>query len=73
MATKKAQAPIRRHERCAYIKCCYLADALGCYGFKADCVLYQRSNQEDFSVEDFDRQMNDLIDKVRAKAQSLVD
>lgn len=74
MTAQDSPEPIRRrHERCAYIKCCYLADALGCYGFKADCVLYQRSNDQTFSDEDFDREMNTLIDQVRAKAQALVE
>ena len=63
----------RRHERCAYIKCCYLADALGCYGFKADCALYRRSNGEEALDADFNRAMDDLIDRVRARAQRLVD
>jgi hypothetical protein len=61
----------KRHERCAYIRCCYLADALNCYGFKADCALYLRSNREMLSDADFDRAMNTLIDKVRAEDQNL--
>lgn len=72
--TGKTSATLpRRHERCAYIKCCYLADSLGCYGFKYDCALYLRSNGEATSSADFDSAMNELIDKARAKAQNLVD
>ncbi|MFQ5607997.1 MAG: hypothetical protein ACE5GA_08625 [Candidatus Zixiibacteriota bacterium] len=63
----------RRHERCAFIRCCYLADELNCYGFMADCALYQRSNGALLSEEQFDRAVNDLIDTVRAKDQRLVD
>ena len=66
-------AGARKHERCAYLKCCYLADALGCYGFKSDCNLYRRSNGETLSERDFDEAMDKLIDKVRARAQHLVD
>ncbi len=68
---KIAPTIAKRHERCAYIRCCYLADALNCYGFKADCALYLRSNRETLSREDFDLAMNTLIDKVRAKDQNL--
>lgn len=67
------QPVAKRHERCAYIKCCYLADALGCYGFKADCALYRRSNGEKPLDDDFNKAMDDLIDRVRARAQQLVD
>jgi len=69
--TRPTSTVAKRHERCAYIRCCYLADALNCYGFKADCALYLRSNRETLSSEDFDRAMNTLIDKVRARDQHL--
>ncbi|MBN4056919.1 hypothetical protein JYU19_01270 [bacterium AH-315-J21] len=69
--TKITPTLAKRHERCAYIRCCYLADALNCYGFKADCALYLRSNKQGLSGPDFDRAMNSLIDKVRAEDQNL--
>ena len=65
--TKKA------HQRCAFIRCCYLADALNCYGYKVDCALYKKSNDLFLRSKDFDEAMNSLIDTVRAKDQSLLD
>lgn len=63
----------KAHQRCAFIRCCYLADALNCYGYKADCALYKKSNDLYLREKDFDEAMNRLIDTVRAKDQSLVD
>lgn len=62
---------IRPNRRCLYLNCCYLAEALECYGFKTDCVLYQRSNGEDCSEGAFHRAMDSLIDRTRAKHMSL--
>jgi len=62
----------KHHERCAYIRCCYLADELNCYGYKYDCVLFQKSNGIDRSQVEFDRAVDKLIDRVRAKDQNLV-
>jgi len=64
-------APRRALERCAYIRCCYLADALNCFGYKADCHLYQKSNGIELKPHDFDAAMDELIDKVRARTQNL--
>ena len=65
--------PKKVHQRCAFIRCCYLADALNCYGYKSDCALYKKSNGLYLRERDFDEAMNSLIDNVRAKDQSLVD
>ena len=34
----------KRACRCTYIRACYLAEELKCFGFKADCPLYRKSN-----------------------------
>ncbi len=68
-----AMSERKQHERCAFIRCCYLADELNCYGFKADCALYQRSNGALLPEKAFNRAVDNLIDKVRAKDERLVD
>lgn len=68
-----AMSERKQHERCAFIRCCYLADELDCFGFKADCVLYQRSNGVMLPEEAFNNAVDDLIDRVRAKAERLVE
>lgn len=57
----------RKTERCAYIKCCYLAETLDCYGYKADCILYIKSNDRFFTRQAFDAAVNSLIDKTKVK------
>lgn len=59
--------PIKTANRCAFIRVCYLAEGLMCYGYKTDCVLYRRSNGEICSAVRFDEAMNRLIDRTRAK------
>lgn len=60
---KKISGPIR----CRYLKDCYLAEELKCYGYKTDCPLYQQSNNEMYNEDRFDDAMNRLIDKTRRK------
>ena len=47
----------------AYKANCYLAEALKCFGFKADCVLYRKSNGEEVPASQFDTAMNELINR----------
>jgi|WetSurMetagenome_2_1015567.scaffolds.fasta_scaffold620600_2 hypothetical protein len=54
-------------EKCAYFNCCYLADALECHGYKADCVLYKKSNNRYYTRKSFDEAVDQLIDRARAK------
>lgn len=60
-------------ERCIYLKACYMAEDLQCFGLKTDCPLYQKSNGGKFSEENFDRAMDRLINKTRAKHLELID
>ncbi len=57
--------------RCAYIRACYLAEELKCFGYKTDCPLYQKSNGEFYSTTRFHEAMDRLIDKTRAKYENL--
>lgn len=59
--------------RCAYIRACYLAEELRCFGYKTDCALYQKSNGEYYSKSAFHRAMNQLIDKAKARYEKLPD
>jgi hypothetical protein len=61
----------KKNERCAYLKCCYLAEGLKCFGYKTDCVLYLKSNGEQYSEARFHDAMNRLINKTRAKYEKL--
>jgi len=61
----------KQSECCAYKKCCYLADELECFGYKIDCVLYLKSNNEFFTRKSFDEAVNRLIDKTRARFEGL--
>ncbi len=56
-------------ERCAYIRACYLAEELRCFGYKTDCPLYLKSNGEYYSHERFNEAMDKLINKTIAKYQ----
>ncbi len=53
--------------KCQYVDVCYLAEALQCYGYKLDCVLYTKSNDGKVTEEDFHSAINRLIDKTKAK------
>lgn len=57
--------------RCTYIRACYMAEELRCFGYKADCPLYRKSNGEFCSETSFHEAMNRLIDKTRAKYADL--
>ena len=57
--------------RCAYLKDCYLAEALECYGFKTDCPLYLKSNDEPCNEARFHAAVDQLINKTRAKHERL--
>ncbi len=61
----------KRAERCSYIRVCYLAESLNCFGYKIDCPLYQKSNGLYFDEKRFDDAMNRLINKTRAKFDKL--
>ncbi len=63
------QKQTRKIERCAYIKACYLAEELKCFGYKTDCPLYQKSNGEYYSEPRFNEAMDKLINKTIAKYQ----
>lgn len=67
----KRETKVPKSERCAYIKCCYLAESLDCYGYKTDCVLYIKSNNMFYTSKAFDDAVNRLIDKTKAKHQEL--
>lgn len=60
---------IKMTSRCAYLRACYLAEDLKCFGFKTDCALYQESNGEEYSEHRFNQAMDKLIDKTRTKYQ----
>lgn len=68
MSDNKPQKPA---SRCAYIRACYMAEDLKCFGYKTDCPLYQKSNGEYFDESRFHEAMNRLIDKARAKYANL--
>jgi len=57
----------RPTKRCAYLKDCYLADELKCYGYKIDCPLYMRSNGEPCNESRFHAAMDTLILRTKAK------
>jgi len=63
------QNQFHKVERCAYIRACYLAEELRCFGYKTDCPLYQKSNGEYYSHERFNEAMDKLINKTIAKYQ----
>ncbi len=53
--------------KCKYTDVCYLAEALQCYGYKLDCILYTKSNGFPVTPEEFHRAVNELIDKTKAE------
>ena len=59
--------PLKPVSRCAYLKSCYLAEELKCFGYKTDCALYQQSNDEEFSRERFDEAMDRLINRTKER------
>ena len=61
----------KKSEVCAYKECCYLAEALECFGYKTDCVLYLKSNNQFYSRKSFDEAVDRLINKAKAKHSNL--
>lgn len=61
----------KKNERCAYLNCCYMAEALTCFGYKTDCVLYLKSNGEQYIEERFHEAMDRLINKTKARYEKL--
>lgn len=57
--------------RCAYVKVCYLTEAMKCYGYKTDCVLFQKSNGNLCNADEFHQAMDTLINKTKAKYEKL--
>jgi hypothetical protein len=57
----------KKSEVCAYKECCYLAEALECYGYKTYCVLYLKSNNRFYTSKSFDEAVDRLINKTKAK------
>jgi hypothetical protein len=62
---------IKVAERCLYLKVCYLAEDLKCFGYKSDCSLYQKSNGEHCTEIEFDSAMDKLINKTMLKYQKI--
>jgi len=58
---------VKKTERCTFIKACYLAEELMCFGYKTDCPLYHKSNGKYLDEEQFNAAVDKLIDKTRAK------
>jgi hypothetical protein len=68
---KKNNPSAKPTTRCIYIKACYLAEDLKCFGYMTDCPLFMRSNGEFCSEESFHKAMDRLIDKTRARYLAL--
>ena len=62
---------MKKSVRCTYLKDCYLAGALECYGFKTDCPLYMRANDERCNEARFNAAMDELILRTRQKHERL--
>ena len=58
---------MKKSVRCTYLKACYLAEALECYGFKIDCPLFMRANGEVCNDARFHAAMDDLIRRTKRK------
>ena len=63
----QSKTVLKQKRRCAYIKSCYLAAEIKCFGYKTDCPLYQKSNGEYYNEDRFNAAVDRLIDKTRAK------
>ncbi len=57
----------RATTKCKYTDVCYLAEALQCYGYKLDCILYTETNGVPVTEEEFHAAINQLIDKAKAE------
>jgi hypothetical protein len=62
---------MKKSVRCAYLKSCYIAEELECYGFKTNCPLYMRSNDEPCNDSSFNAAMDDLILRTKRKHDRL--
>jgi len=49
--------------KCFYTDVCYLAEALKCYGYKTDCILYTPIADHSATIDEFHTAINDLISK----------
>jgi hypothetical protein len=54
-----------------YVKDCYLAEDLQCYGYKTDCPLYMKTNGEPCNEARFHAAMDKLIARTKAKHDRL--
>jgi len=57
--------------RCGYVKDCYLAEALQCYGYMTDCPLYMKTNDEPCNEARFHAAMDRLIIRTKSKHDRL--
>lgn len=62
---------MKQHVRCRYLKDCYLAEDLECFGFRTDCPLYMKSNGEPCNEARFHAAMDRLIMSTKAKHDRL--
>ena len=62
---------MKHNVRCSYLKDCYLAEALECFGFRTDCPLYMKSNDEPCNEARFHAAMDRLIMSTKAKHDRL--
>lgn len=63
---------LKKKQECAYVKVCYFAEAMNCFGYKQDCPLYRKSNGDYLSAADFHKTIDELIDKTKAKHMGLL-
>ncbi|MFH1687351.1 MAG: hypothetical protein ABIE70_07500 [bacterium] len=54
-------------KRCVYVRACYLAEELRCFGYKTDCPLYQESTGQYYDQTCFNAAMDKLIDKTLSR------
>jgi hypothetical protein len=64
--------PLPPKSRCRYVKVCYLAEELKCAGFRLDCALYRKTNNQPVSEQSFHDAMDRLINKIKAKHEALI-
>jgi len=53
------------HIKCFYTDVCYLAEALKCYGYKTDCILFTPIADHSATIEEFHLAVNKLIIKAQ--------
>ncbi|MBD3381810.1 MAG: hypothetical protein GF404_06405 [candidate division Zixibacteria bacterium] len=64
--------PRKKPQECAYVKVCYLSEAMDCFGYKQDCPLYIKSNGNFLSERSFHEAVDKMIDKTKAKHLGLL-